>query len=663
MISLYVNNNPVDLPIDISIDFHSENPFFSSAEGYSFDFSIPLKDSTNNSSLFGNLFLPEVDIDTVRFPALLISDDLQLSGILVIVSLDQDELAVQFLEGRSARNFESTIDELYINEMSLGDSKLPKSIHSTSVTEALSEYGQMVKGIQADAIALPWVIKDSAETVHNQVLKNGLDLQWYFNIYPDRNASYSIGWMPYLLTIAKRIASEAGFSFDFSKWEDSPFKGLFIANVLPTSLRIVNWALALPHWTFSEFWKNIEPILLGEFSIDYRSRHIHFDFTSDIIDQCPIIQVEKMFDDFSSEIEDPSENEDSNLDCLNNIGYEDNSYRFWNMESCDWFIRKRLNTAVNQQLIQDSRADSGEDDNYNYHRPPTDWKPDPMAGALGRSMEVFESMLDMIDSLKKFHFWTVPGDKLNWLFFCREVSCYFAFRVIAHQEFSGSFEWPFNTSDAKSAGLREGTKYFVCELMPVNQFGDIIHIDKDDAARQDLKCVPVAVDSLFDRKALFLPYCGDDGQELEAFKDDPNDPDSTPQPYAWRELELGDRTQHEYYSKLYIGFWNGIESYHYKQGLIPITSNFDIFPDFSYEIHQGKNLRLNFGRNDPYMKKGLYNFDRFKQYKFSFFVDSLPSPRSIYVIRGKRYICAKLSTKITHNNHRLQISGEFYRLL
>ena len=52
-----------------------------------------------------------------------------------------------------------------------------------------------------------------------------------------------------------------------------------------------------------------------------------------------------------------------------------------------------------------------------------------------------------------------------------------------------------------------------------------------------------------------------------------------------------------------------------------------------------------------------------KKYEISFLADDLPDVKSVFNIRGKRYLCASIKTEITtHGMSRLK-KGTFYRIL
>lgn len=63
---------------------------------------------------------------------------------------------------------------------------------------------------------------------------------------------------PYLLFIAKIICQATGFTYDFSPWETSEDRFLIICNAIPAAWDVPAIARALPHWSFPEFFAQLE---------------------------------------------------------------------------------------------------------------------------------------------------------------------------------------------------------------------------------------------------------------------------------------------------------------------------------------------------------------------------------------------------------------------
>lgn len=662
---IYVSGSPLELPDDFSFEFSRENPLLTSSGGYSLSIDVPLYGSANED-IFGILWRPDVDIYSVRFPAQVVAGPVVLTGVVMVVGVDEKYVSLQFLEGKSQQNSERSFEELYINELTLGSSSLPVSRRLISVDDARLPYGSPVGDAVADAVALPWVIRDSGEMIHNAVaLENGVlvwrpqwvqsqrggETGWTLRQPVQENLSY----MPYLLTVAIRIAKAVGYSFDFSPWENHPDKRqLVVCNAIPASLRLRDFSWLLPHWTIQEFFDNIEMILEGEFDIDHVSRDIRFRFTADIQEEIaasPVV-VDDVIDEFEVEIDVDDDEFKAVTELTKNVGYGDNSSRLWPLQSCDWFIRRRLAEVANE-------SDDTRSDNYDYHRPrPEEWIYTPEFlnnSARFRSFDTFASM--RAELLPCRYAATYRGWPYDALFYCAELQSYFILEAVDVVKVDSDFD-KNHPGDREEFSLVEGQSYYLYNLCAVDEFGDFIIRDDDEADRIELKAVPVPVDAIGDdSSAVFLPYSADENLEgSSAIPIDPDDSSTWMQPSPYREITNSDSSRHEYYDRLYLGYWYGGINW---MNQIPVTSPVHVFSDFSVWNTGRKSMRLrtDFSRGI----ESLLSIEEKRLYKFSFISDIIPEPRAVFYIRGKRYICRKLDADFTASGMSQVIRGEFYR--
>ena len=117
----------------------------------------------------------------------------------------------------------------------------------------------------------------------------------------------------------------------------------------------------------------------------------------------------------------------------------------------------------------------------------------------------------------------------------------------------------------------------------------------------------------------------------------------------------------EYYSQLYIGFWNPDTMF--KRGTIPypFVDNDVFYQDMSYKhVDDNFSLRL----DDGVMKTLASNYavDGKTTYQFKFLTDELLDPQRVYIIHGKRYLCKKLTYSFREEGRSKLVKGEFYRI-
>lgn len=658
MTQLLVEGVSIELPSSISIEYSAENRLLTQADGYSLGIEIPLKGSAVNSGVFGFVWRKDADIYSLRFNAVLMTPQVVLRGVVMIVGVSERDITIQFLEGRSQQNSELTFEESYINELTLGYTALPVARRSITVDDAHRRYGEPVGDIPADAVALPWVIRDSGEIVHNSVALRNNTLSWVPQWSPGRPANRigdapaqeNLSYMPYLLTVAVRVARAMGYSYDFSPWEEDPVKrDLLVCNTVPASLRLRDFSWAMPHWTVNEFFENIETILEGEFDIDHGSRRISFRFTADILADTPDVVIGDVVDEFEVEVDIDDDQDSAQTLLAKNVSFADNSSRLWPVMSCDWFIRRRLREVANFDA-SGTRADPG-----------AGWMQgtDHTQYLDSTRCFAFDTVDEMRDTLRPYKYSkTYRGYPFDGVFFARDVKCWF---ILQQQKLvTVDFHFALSKQDEiDEFGLQGGETYYLYNLLPVNEFGDFIVRDSDEADRIELKTVPVPVDSIGeDASAIFLPYSADENLDgSTAIAIDPDDSSTWTQPAPYREINSGDNGRHEYYDKLYLGYWTGGLDW---MNLIPVTSNVHIYSDFGVYVTQHKSMRLNIDLDRGVSR--LLSIDERRLYKFSFLSDSLPDPRAVYLIQGKRYICKRLQAVFSASGMSRLIKGEFYRL-
>lgn len=640
MIHLYAEGVELALPSSVSFQYNVENPFVSEAEGYSMSIEVPLS-AGRNMSVFGMLQRLDADISKIRFDAQLISPQYCASGVLAVVGISGSNVKLQFLQGRSAQNFISKTDETYINELSLGKSPLPYVYHKVLAPDTLKSIDE-----GAQAVALPWVMSGSGKMLHNRMIRNPQtgEIKWA----PDTT---HISYMPYLIVVAKRICEAAGFSYDFSQWEQSVKRHLVVCNVMPESLQMHDFSYPLPHWTISEFFNALEDILGGQFTIDNIARNISYSRSEVTLEKAGVVELRQVVDDFSVTLEVEPEKE-QRPEFLRNRGYEDNSGRFWPVRCCDWYIRQRLSERQDPEesssSLSVSRRGGGGSGTV---APNPGWAYDTMYDSTQafRDIKRFDTMDELIEYAIAFRYnKNRPGFGGEALFYsadCRSFFCLHAVQLVDISEIPQEYKSKYNIS--------EPGKYHDNWLCPVNDFGDYILDNSDDADRVDLKAVPVDVD-VSEALTCFLPFSESSDTEY-------SDDESARQPRSFSLMMEGKKERPQYYDKLYLGYWTGVRKDHVESGLYPLTSNVSIFKGWKYEFApEGCDLRLNNGF--AYGSPAFRGVDFHKVYKISFIAGSIPDVSAVFLIRGKRYICKKITADFTASGMSRLLKGEFYRL-
>ncbi len=586
MIALFVEGVSVALPNDLAFDFVIENRLFSDADGFSLDFDVPIKSSREIMSIFGSAIRPDMDLSRLFFYAELHVGVRVLKGCVAVLESSAESLSLQFLEGRSADNFYFGLDDIYINELELG---VYPSSAAISCASAWSSIDVQSKA-ELPAVALPWV-NNTSGIINNRALLSGHTWIWHED-------TLQISWMPYLLTLTKRILNVIGYTFNLSEWETSSLRHLIITNALPASWGIKNVAAALPHWSVKEFFSQLEYLLRGYFDFDHAAKSVSFRFFDSVASELDTVVVNEVVDDFSREY-DPEEKSADFLP-MRNMKFSHSSH-IGDFYDCQWYVDLKHESIINYdsvaQLIEANK-----------------WLGEKLGNVRGES---------------------------NKLLYARDIDCHFIFKF------------------ADNAAGR-----WTHSLMPVNQFGPKVIDSDENADFIDMKFVPAAID-MGDSLCVFnnpSSAAVNDNSATAAEIGIGKEREESIRKYqtsSFSTIKAGKKEQPQYYSNISVAFWIGYTQME-KVPYMPWTMPFCIVDGWSIVHAPDKafNLRINQIDNMPYSKAPI--IDPTRKLTISFLSDTLPDPRAIFAIRGKLYVCEKLSVEVTTLGFSRLMMGEFY---
>lgn len=565
-----------------SFDYVSENRSFSDADDYTFSISLPLAGCPENIEIFGHLDRMDVDSRHIVLEASIVDRGFSKNGIITVVEATEVEVKCQFLEGRSVQNFMTTFDDIFINEMNLGS--YPTSTLPQYVSHGDIDHGQ-------ESVALPWW-NESASVMNNEVIVEDGVYKWSETTKEIGKLSY----MPYLIAIAKKICQDLSYTFDFSEWEESSEKYLLICNVLPASWDIPQFARALPHWSVSEFFAELEKILICEFNIDHKVKHVELKFSKNVSNVNNVIKIENVLDSFSSEIS--YEDELCQFKGIANIRYADRGDEVWKLEQCQWLVDLMKMEGTYYKEFQTETEFM-------------DWRT-AQFGILGPWVTGKDSE---------------RGKNVGLLMHIVETDSYGMWRVV----YGNSSEYP--------------NMYFY-EWLNLNRFGDVLN-DPESDNDLELQMVPACIQSTdFDHgSCLFLSPSS--FNESEGY-----DEDGVRQPMAYSNFLNGEPdSAAEYYDKILLAYWDGHSAN--QNTFYPEK----VFPPCPY-VDERFSLRTRY-RN--YMS-GMKVSPRDKL-KVSWIANSIPDVRAVFHIRGKQYLCEKITATFTEHGMSQLLKGEFYPLL
>lgn len=599
---IYVNNKLAALKKGTSFEYVSENRLFSGSDGYTLTITFPLRGCPENIAIFGHINRADVAAQKVIFDCEIRDKGFYKFGSITITEISETEVKTQFLEGRSEQNFDKTFDKVYINELDLG---APATTYKSGITPANAWYPEY-SGCKY--VALPWVndysgnIQNKAEHIVDDAVQNKSHFEW-------SEDTTGLSWQPYLLYITKKICEAVGYAADFSKWEAvEEYRYLLVCNTLPHAWYMPAFANALPHWTVEEYFEKLELFLGGEFDFDHRGKRITFAFTQATLAAKRSVCLEDVVEEHSTEVKV----DDERCEYLEskNLVYKDCDHEMWKFYSCDWFIKGWQNRVVK-----------------------------------------YNSMRELLAANQGYRTWTGQhhrDNRIDKLLYAADCDAYFVIRPISRQQV---VEW-------------RGKVIYVyylykCRLQPVNLFGGRIVSEDEDAEQVEIEFVPAWVDDTENKygRVLFLSFSGYDEDTNTTSENDKDHPFQ--KTHTVSSLEAGEKEKKsEYYDRIYIGWYDGSNYYQGSHLPYPNVENIVIADDWSNFSYAHFSLRI----NDRQIRRGqiIHNIAPTMKTTFKFLSDNIPDVRSVFLIRGKRYVCEKMTATFTENGMSQLLKGIFY---
>lgn len=602
---ILVENKEAAIAENSSFELTFENPLFGGSEGYTFNITFPLNGHPGNTEIFGKITRLDVEMKKAVFDCEIIDLHFMTSGLLTLTEISEKEAKGQFLSGKSANNYKNELDEIYINELDLGR---PISLSSGAMkpTEAWSKGAASLS-----YVALPWVLDESGNIQNLAEYKaDSTSSQKYFW----HSETKGLSFQPYLIYIAKKICEAIGYTYGFEMWEnDESKKYLLICNTLPYAWDIPEFQRALPHWTVSEFFDELEKILCCEFKIYNNRKHISYNNLGSLINSARQFNIDTIIDQHTKSI---SEEENEEYLLSKNLVYKDSNSNLRKYESCNWFIRQMQGKIQEFATVNEMLSALN---------PLTDW-----------------------DGYGTAH----RGTAFNRLLHCVDVDGYFLFRATSKEL----------VTENKNAPNK--WRYRL-RLQPVNQFGGRIVNDDDEAASEELNIIPASIDETDDTFGdLIFLSCGSyseseesvsyrSASELKEYVDE-----TLFQPAAAGILERGEpSSKPEYFSTIQVAWWDGALT---ADGKLPHPYTNDI--EFEHDLSNYRLVHSSLRLDKIYQALDRYAIEGKTKLSIKFLSNTIPNQRAIFFIEGKRYICEKLTITLSSNGISSLIKGEFHPL-
>lgn len=612
---IYLNNKLAAIKKGSSFEYISENRLFSGSDDYTLSISFPLKDCPMNIDIFGNINRADISVKKVIFDCEIRDKALIKVGTAVVTEISDTEVKCQFLEGRSEQNYDNYFNKVFINQLELGEGPTRSQLSASPEDAWNPEFSNFT------CVALPWINNSSESGLSHNFAKPVVNSDSFSNIDHwewDNEDTSDLTWQPYLIYVTKKIFESLGYSCNFSEWENHRgFKYIVICNVLPSSWELYDFSNALPAWTVEEFMYKLELFLGGEFLVDHRNKTISFSFIRDILKDSNTVYISDVVNELTKE-EDIENNGSEYLESKN-LYYKTQDWEIWKYLSCRWYIDR--------------------------------WK---------TLIVEYDSLANLIDENKGYRqvskredvSFSVRGNSLSKILYAKDVNTYFIIK-------------PFLKGIGNSVDGVRFYNYYM-NLQPINIFGERLISDKEDWSSEEIEIVPACID--------FIPQLPDSikNQRYKCIYVSPGSFSEGSNSGSLNEDGIYDTTRQqdnllrgsaensgEYYDTLYLAYWDGSRR---ESSRMPFPEIEDIYikSDWSGFELRPFNFRLTgFGSFHDIVNK----IDTQTKVTFRFLSNKIPEVKSIFNIRGKRYICEKLTATFTENGMSQLIKGVFYPLI
>lgn len=94
---------------------------------------------------------------------------------------------------------------------------------------------------------------------------------------------------------------------------------------------------------------------------------------------------------------------------------------------------------------------------------------------------------------------------------------------------------------------------------------------------------------------------------------------------------------------------------------VPVRDRVEV--DLDWTVWQNDEFSLRLDDENDITNYYIKNIDPTRKYTFKWIADTLPNPRSVFLIQGRKYICEKITATFTENGMSQLLKGDFYPMI
>ncbi len=599
MIRLIIDNHTASLSSDEKLKIQHENPFTTENGEYTYEITLPM-DSVNQK-IFGHINRHDVAQKKITFPAMLYSGmTLLLSGTAIVTSVSDEDVGVQLVGQNSSTNF--LYDDVYIDEMNLEE---------FFVTTDFS-----------DLLRIP-VVNETDGKIMNE--------HHYFTQNDGQTFLLQMGRAPMLPGSGVDYRSPTAYSFRLSKLLSAIIQrlGLFvntnelegtffndivcINSTFNYSSRFIS--TVIPHWSVREFFQNLGQFMGVAFVFDMNGQKVDIVSSKNYTNN-NAIHISEVVDEFECSV-DNDETESQSVDIY---GYDLDNEQQKQYEQVDQSIYNLhkylgapdINTAY--QII-----DAKGDDKYTY--------------IIGVGETIYAAQEN---SAAPYGFYLRPIDNLRASGQLQQepnVSLKF---VPVHYTIAPINVFKIEDGKATLLGADQGVIYPMVEGIELNE---ALSLKRNDAEEDANIMEFIESSSSTDQ---FKP----DKFHVAIYDD-----------YALQsiEFEIGEGATKTVFDFPLPYVINDSAYFWFLRAQGQFYANPNRTKSLSLQKIAGQQTI------GQYISERTIQYDKSVTYKKQFiFRNGIPDVRAKFVIRGKTYICNKLTFEVDNNGIIPLMEGEFF---
>lgn len=318
-----------------SIKLVDENPYITQSGKYTYDVEIPLKGNMVNATVFNNMHRMDVTKEIVKKNAkLIINGHCIIAGTATVTSISDSSIKVQILSGNANINFLSKNDNMYIDELDLGDivneeGKIMYDIDARRYLSRIEDENKRLKRMfgeygDTDFVFFPVGNQKNGVVFNNMCMRKMTQttstIFWQSFMYSavsnigDLSSSQGFACaQPYFCTVLKRIFETLGYKIVENQIENTVLKNIFIVN----SQTGASYAQLLPHWTLNEFIEQVERFFGVVFKIDDQFKEVRL-LARNSFWNGKIVYIDEILDEYTVNCDEEETTDISNA----NIAYD-----------------------------------------------------------------------------------------------------------------------------------------------------------------------------------------------------------------------------------------------------------------------------------------------------------------------------------------------------